>query len=132
MKAAAIFVYRSRYGSQYGVAAMTASAEVLAKTEGLLPPPGLYGPWVSSDAPSWNGDYTLDYNQESQFYGVFNSNHEEHAAAYFPPISRTHTHTTPGFTRPCTTWCHATTFACMTSDQRFYGPPCMLDVRPCA
>ena len=24
---------------------------------------GLYGPWVSSDSPAWNGDYTLDYNQ---------------------------------------------------------------------
>lgn len=28
------------------------------------------------------------YNQESQFYGVFNSNHAEHAASYFPPIEQ--------------------------------------------
>jgi hypothetical protein len=28
-------------------------------------PPGLYGPWVTSDNPSWHGDYTLDYNQEA-------------------------------------------------------------------
>jgi hypothetical protein len=58
------------YGSQYATAAMTASTEMLAEAKGLLPPPGLYGPWVSTDSPGWNGDYTLDYNQESQFYHV--------------------------------------------------------------
>ena len=88
------------YGSQYATAAMTASTEMLAQTNGkktgffchlyikciilprqardkhrestqkrarflagLLPPPGLYGPWVTTDSPGWNGDYTLDYNQ---------------------------------------------------------------------
>ena len=33
------------------------------------------------------GDFTLDYNQEAQFYGVFSSNHGDLAAAYFPPIT---------------------------------------------
>ena len=75
------------YGAQYGTATMTASAALLEKTKGLLPPSGLYGPWVTTDHPSWNGDFTLDYNQEAQYYGVFSSNHEEQAAAYFPPIT---------------------------------------------
>ena len=43
------------YGSQYATAAMAASTEMLAQTRGLLPPPGLYGPWVSTDSPAWNG-----------------------------------------------------------------------------
>eukprot|EP01043_Picozoa_sp_COSAG02_P024682 COSAG02_NODE_1358_length_13076_cov_6.377745_4_plen_493_part_00 len=43
------------YGSQYATAAMTASTELLEQTNGLLPPPGLYGPWVSTDSPAWNG-----------------------------------------------------------------------------
>lgn len=33
------------------------------------------------------GDYTLDYNQEAQYYGVYSSNHGEHGAPYFPPIT---------------------------------------------
>lgn len=33
-----------------------------------LPPPGLYGPWVTKDNPAWGGDYTLDYNYEASFY----------------------------------------------------------------
>lgn len=41
---------------------------------------------MTSDSPAWHGDYTLDYNQEAQFYGVFSSNHAELAASYFPPI----------------------------------------------
>jgi len=74
-------------GAQYATACMTPTTQLLAKHRGLAPPSGLYGPWVSSDRPGWNGDYTLDYNQEAQYYGVFSSNHEELASAYFPPIS---------------------------------------------
>ena len=29
-----------------------------ASTDPSVPPSGLYGPWVSSDTPAWNGDYT--------------------------------------------------------------------------
>ena len=46
------------FGAQYGTATMSASAAVLAQTKGLLPPSGLYGPWVTTDQPSWNGDFT--------------------------------------------------------------------------
>jgi alpha-L-fucosidase 2 len=103
-------------GAQYATACMTPTTELLAKHEGKAPPSGLYGPWVSGDNPSWNGDcnqplplplhylvsawlrcamaspdacaaVTLDYNQEAQYYGVFSSNHEELSSAYFPPIT---------------------------------------------
>jgi hypothetical protein len=50
-------------GAQYISACMSASKKFLAKQQGLIPPSGLYGPWVTTDRPSWNGDYTLDYNQ---------------------------------------------------------------------
>eukprot|EP01060_Flectonema_neradi_P038580 TRINITY_DN814_c0_g1_i3.p1 TRINITY_DN814_c0_g1~~TRINITY_DN814_c0_g1_i3.p1 ORF type:complete len:764 (+),score=169.98 TRINITY_DN814_c0_g1_i3:52-2343(+) len=50
------------------------------------PPSGLYGPWVSSDNPAWNGDYTLDYNQEAQYYGIFSSNRIDQFSSYGSPI----------------------------------------------
>ena len=75
-----------RYGAQYVAACMSISEKVAEKNNWLVPPSGLYGPWVSGDSPSWNGDFTLDYNQEAQYYSVFASNHGEHAAPYFAPI----------------------------------------------
>ena len=30
-----------------------------ASSDPSVPPSGLFGPWVSSDSPAWNGDYTL-------------------------------------------------------------------------
>lgn len=74
------------WGAQYITAIMSPSAATLRRRP-LAPASGLYGPWVTSDAPSWNGDYTLDYNFEAQFYGVFTSNHPEVAAAYAQPIT---------------------------------------------
>ena len=48
----------------YGALFMTAG---FASTDPSVPPSGLYGPWVSADNPAWNGDYTLDYNQEASY-----------------------------------------------------------------
>ena len=48
------------YGALYGMATMTASSTLLSQTRGQVPPSGLYGPWVTTDQPSWNGDFTLD------------------------------------------------------------------------
>ena len=67
----------------YGALFMTAG---FASTDPSVPPSGLYGPWVTADNPSWNGDFTLDYNQEAQFYHVHKSNHPELAASYFGSI----------------------------------------------
>jgi hypothetical protein len=50
------------------------------------PAPGLYGPWVTSDTPSWAGEYTLDYNYESPLWGVFTAGHPELAQSYFDPL----------------------------------------------
>jgi hypothetical protein len=59
----------------------------MTSTNPAVPASGLYGPWVTTDSPKWYGDYTLDYNQEAQFYGVYGSNHPAQAASYFPPIT---------------------------------------------
>lgn len=48
------------FGAQYVMAGMSATDELSRQFRGLIPPSGLYGPWVTSDHPSWNGDYTLD------------------------------------------------------------------------
>ena len=50
------------------------------------PPSGMYGPWTSSDSSKWHGDYTLDYNQEAQFYGIFSSNRVDQFSSYSSPI----------------------------------------------
>ena len=65
------------YASQY----ITASA---SRTDKVAP--GLYGPWVTTDHPSWNGDYTLNYNHQTPFLGLYSSNHVATADSYDPPI----------------------------------------------
>eukprot|EP00755_Sulcionema_specki_P032499 Sspe_Gene.98862::Locus_72251_Transcript_1_2_Confidence_0.667_Length_1407::g.98862::m.98862 len=73
------------YGAQYVTGCMTPSVEILDKFPDA-PPSGLYGPWVTTDVPSWHGDYTLDYNQEAQYYAVSSSNRPDLLKGYFPPI----------------------------------------------
>jgi alpha-L-fucosidase 2 len=41
-------------------------------------PPGLFG-WITTDKPSWNGDYHLNYNHVAPFYGLYAANHVEQA-----------------------------------------------------
>jgi hypothetical protein len=65
------------YVSQY----ITASASRSGKVA-----PGLYGPWVTTDHPSWNGDYTLDYNLQTPFLGLYSSNHVATSDPYDPPV----------------------------------------------
>ena len=48
------------YGALYATAGF-------ASVDPSSPPSGLYGPWVTTDHPSWNGDFTIDYNQEVSF-----------------------------------------------------------------
>ena len=49
-------------------------------------PPGLYGVFATSDDAAWNGDFTLDYNQESTFFGVFSTNHADNFVTYAAPL----------------------------------------------
>lgn len=53
------------YGSQY----LLGSASRSGSTG-----PGLWGPWVTTDVPAWNGDYHLNYNVQAPYYGTFSSN----------------------------------------------------------
>ena len=48
--------------------------------------PGLWGPWVSTDSPAWSGGYTLDYNFEMPFQGLFSSNHADVAESFYPQV----------------------------------------------
>lgn len=59
---------------------------ILAAHLGVADSLGLYGPFATGDFAFWNGDFTLDYNQEANFYHIFSNNHPEHAAAYWAPI----------------------------------------------
>lgn len=58
----------------------------IASQDGKVPAPGLDGPFVFSDQPGWNGDYTLDYNFQSPWFGIFSSNHQELAASYLSTV----------------------------------------------
>ena len=49
-------------------------------------PTGLYGLWVTSDDPRWAGDYHLNMDFQSQYYGLYKSNHLEQASTYHAPI----------------------------------------------
>jgi hypothetical protein len=49
---------------------------------------GLWGPWIQADTMNWSGDYTLDYNFQSEYYGAFSSNHPELADNFFPVITK--------------------------------------------
>ena len=74
------------YGAQYALACSTPDAAALSRWAQRAPPPALYGPFASGDFAFWNGDFTLDYNFQATFYGVFSSNKPSHSAAYFRPI----------------------------------------------
>jgi hypothetical protein len=65
------------YASQYVIACASREGKVA---------PGLYGPWVTTDHPSWNGDYTLDYNYQTPVLGLYSSNHIATSGSYEPPL----------------------------------------------
>jgi hypothetical protein len=70
-------IEKSYYVSQYIMASASRSGKVA---------PGLYGPWVTTDHPSWNGDYTLDYNLQTPYLGLYSSNHIAVSDSYDPPV----------------------------------------------
>ena len=71
-------------GSQYILGSAVPRATEAAAAAAVAP--GLFGPWVAWDVVGWNGDYTLDYNYEATFYGVYSSNHPELASSYFRAV----------------------------------------------
>lgn len=48
-------------------------------------PPALFG-WVTTDKPSWNGDYHLNYNFYAPFYGLYSANRIEQANGQETPL----------------------------------------------
>ena len=65
------------YGAQYIMASCSRAGKV---------PPGLFGNWITTDAPAWRGDFHLNYNHEAPFWGLYASNRVETAASYETPI----------------------------------------------
>jgi alpha-L-fucosidase 2 len=69
------------YASQYLLASISSSmANATA--------PGLWGAWGTSDFPAWHGGYTLDYNFESTWQGVYSSDRIELARPFYSAIRR--------------------------------------------
>ncbi len=48
-------------------------------------PPGIFG-WVTTDRPKWNGDYHMNYNHVSPFYGLGVANRIEQLDPCIQPI----------------------------------------------
>ncbi len=48
-------------------------------------PPGIFG-WVTTDTPSWNGDYHLNYNFQAPFYALSAANRLEQANPHDAPL----------------------------------------------
>ena len=49
-------------------------------------PPGLYGIWPTTDAPSWKNDFHLNYNYVATYYGCFTGNRPEVAESMPDPL----------------------------------------------
>lgn len=48
--------------------------------------PGLAGPWHLNGPICWSNKYTLDYNFEAPYWGVYSSNHPDLAMPYYDTI----------------------------------------------
>lgn len=83
--------------SYWNKSSFTMSDEVLLKAyyQGLYTmaacsrdqkfPPALFG-WVTTDKPTWNGDYHLNYNFYAPFYGLYSANRIEQATGQETPL----------------------------------------------
>jgi hypothetical protein len=50
--------------------------------------PGLWGNWVTTEEPMWNGDFHLNYNFEAPFYSVYAANHPATALPFFDAMTQ--------------------------------------------
>jgi alpha-L-fucosidase 2 len=48
--------------------------------------PGLFGNWVTTDRPKWTGSYTMNYNYESPYFGLYTGNRIDLASGYAGPL----------------------------------------------
>jgi hypothetical protein len=65
------------YGAQYILACSNQEGKIA---------PGLWGNWITTDLTEWHGDYHLNYNFESPYFGVYSSNHAELATPYYDAL----------------------------------------------
>jgi alpha-L-fucosidase 2 len=65
------------YGSHYIMACCSRNKKF---------PPNLFGNWTTTDIPSWEADYHLNYNHEAPWWAVYSSNHIELSEPYDIPI----------------------------------------------
>lgn len=49
-------------------------------------PPGIFGPWITTDNPPWSNDYHLNYNFVAPFYGLYAANRIEQADPQDAPL----------------------------------------------
>jgi hypothetical protein len=65
------------YGAQYLLGSTARAGRV---------PPGLWGVYNFVDNCGWNGDLTLDYNAQANFYGAASSNHADLIVPYMDTV----------------------------------------------
>ncbi len=65
------------YGALYIMASCSREGKVA---------PGLFANWITTDTPSWKGDFHLNYNYEAPFWGLFSANHVAQTACYDQPL----------------------------------------------
>jgi len=54
--------------------------------------PGLWGNWITTDAPNWQGDFHLNYNFQAPFYLVYGSNHADVSLPFYQAIAEAMDH----------------------------------------
>ncbi|MEK3780343.1 glycosyl hydrolase family 95 catalytic domain-containing protein [Paenibacillus sp. FSL R5-0810] len=48
--------------------------------------PGLFGNWVTTDRPKWTGSYTMNYNFEAPYFGLYTGNRIALSSGYCDPL----------------------------------------------
>lgn len=48
--------------------------------------PGLWGNWITTDQPAWEGGYTLNYNFEAAYFQAYSANHMELTEPFYKAL----------------------------------------------
>lgn len=65
------------YASYYIMACCSRKGKVL---------PGIFGNWITTDRPKWTGSYTMNYNYEAPFWGMYSGNRLIVEESYCEPL----------------------------------------------
>lgn len=71
------FLEKYYYASQYMLASCTRGDKFA---------PGIWGNFVTQDSSAWGGDYHLNYNYQSPFWGFYSSNHIDLLESFDQPL----------------------------------------------